>query len=78
MASQLINSVSVGIYHTSSSEEGERLVENSDSKIIFVGNNPSDNDEPDKMPNHRLFKVLPKLKKLELVVTAANLIWGEV
>ena len=68
LASQLINSVSVGIYHTSSSEEVEWIVENSDSKIIFVGNNPSDNDEPDKMPNHRLFKVLPKLKKLELVV----------
>ena len=68
LATQLTNSVAVGVYHTSSSEEVEWVVGNSDSKIIFVGNNPNDNDENDRMPIHRLNKVLKNLDKLEAVV----------
>lgn len=67
-ASQFINSVAAGVYHTCSSNEVEWVVSNSDSKIVFVGNNPNDNDENDKMPNHRLFNILDKLDKVELVV----------
>ncbi len=68
LATQLTNSVAVGVYHTSSSEEVEWVVGNSDSKIIFVGNNPNDNDEDDRMPIHRLNKILENLNKLEAVV----------
>ena len=67
-ATQFINSVAVGIYHTCSSNEVEWVVSNSDSKIVFVGNNPNDNDETEKMPNHRLMHVIDKLDNVELVV----------
>ncbi len=67
-AIQLINGVAVGVYHTSSSDEVEWVVDNSDSKIIFVGNNPNDNDENNKKPNYRLFDIIDKLKKLEMIV----------
>ena len=56
-ALQMINSVSVAVYHTSSSPEVEWVVGNSNSKIVFVGNNPNDNDEKGKMPIHRLISV---------------------
>ena len=68
-AVQLINGVSVGVYHTCSSSEVEWIVGNSESKIVFLGNNPNDGDENDKMPNHRLLQVLDKLDNVELVVT---------
>ena len=68
-ATQYINSISVGVYHTCSSNEVEWIVNNSDSKLIFLGNNPNDNDEKEKMPNHRLLSVLDKLEKVSLVVT---------
>ena len=67
-STQFINSVSVGIYHTCSSNEVEWVVSNSDSKIVFVGNNPNDNGETEKMPNHRLMHVIDKLDNVELVV----------
>ena len=67
-ATQLINSVAVGIYHTCSSNEVEWVVSNSDSKIVFVGNNPNDNGETERMPNHRLMHVIDKLDNVELVV----------
>ncbi|SVC12509.1 uncharacterized protein METZ01_LOCUS265363, partial [marine metagenome] len=67
-AAQYINSVAVGIYHTCSSSEVEWIVGNSDSKIVFVGNNPNDNGETDKMPNYRLLRILDKLDKIEYVV----------
>ena len=67
-AAQYINSVAVGIYHTCSSSEVDWIVGNSDSKIVFVGNNPNDNGETDKMPNHRLLRILDKLDKIEYVV----------
>ena len=40
----------------------------SNSKILFVGNNPNDNGERDKMPIHRLFSVIDKLDNIEYVV----------
>jgi long-chain acyl-CoA synthetase len=67
-AVQLINSAAVGVYHTCSSSEVEWIVNNSDSKIIFVGNNPGDNGEKDKMPVHRLNHILDKLSAVETVV----------
>ena len=69
MATQLINGVAVGVYHTSSSNEVEWVVGNSESRIILLGNNPNDNGEKEKMPNHRLLEVLDKLEKVELVIT---------
>ena len=65
---QFINSVAVGIYHTCSSTEVDWIVSNSESKIVFVGNNPNDNDEKEKMPIHRLAQILDKLNNVELVV----------
>jgi long-chain acyl-CoA synthetase len=71
-ASQMINVVSVGVYHTSSAEEVQWVVGNSDSKIVFVGNNPNDNGETEKMPNHRLNNIIDQLSKVEVVVMMAG------
>ena len=68
VATQMLNSVGVGVYHTCSPEEVERDVGNSDSKIVFVGNNPNDNGEAEKMPNHRLLNIIDRLTKVEVVV----------
>ncbi|MBE77279.1 MAG: hypothetical protein CMG41_06035 [Candidatus Marinimicrobia bacterium] len=67
-ALQMINSVSVAVYHTSSSPEVEWVVGNSNSKIVFVGNNPNDNDEKEKMPIHRLMSVVENLDEVETIV----------
>mgnify|MGYP000498028010 CR=1 FL=1 len=67
-AMQFLNCVSVAVYHTSSSSEVEWIVGNSDSKIVFVGHNPNDNDEDDKMPINRLLAILEKLDTVEVVV----------
>jgi long-chain acyl-CoA synthetase len=67
-ATQMIRSVSVGVYHTCSAEEVDWIVGNSCSKIVFVGHNPSDNDEKGKMPVNRLIPVLDKLEAVEKVV----------
>jgi long-chain acyl-CoA synthetase len=67
-AAQMVGGAGVGVYHTCSPEEVEWVVGNSDSKIVFVGNNPMDNGETEKMPNHRLMKVLDRLEKVEHVV----------
>ena len=67
-AIQYINAAAVGVYHTCSSTEVEWIVNNSDSKIIFIGNNPGDNDEKEKMPIHRLNKIIDSLPNIELVV----------
>ena len=67
-AMQMINSTSVAVYHTSSSAEVEWIVGNSDSKIIFVGHNPNDNGEEDKMPLVRLLSIIDKIESLENVV----------
>ncbi|MBT4307264.1 MAG: long-chain fatty acid--CoA ligase [Candidatus Marinimicrobia bacterium] len=68
LATQVIGGVGVGVYHTCSSDEVKWIVENSDSKVVFVGNNPMDNDDIQKMPNHRLLEVLDSLPKVETVV----------
>ena len=68
IASQMLNVAGVGVYHTCSPEEVEWVVGNSDSKIVFVGNNPMDNDETDKMPNHRLLNIIDCLTQVEKVV----------
>ena len=67
-ALQMVNGVAVAVYHTSSPSEVEWVVGNSESKIVFVGNNPNDNGEKEKMPIHRLQSVLEKLDSVELVV----------
>lgn len=67
-ALQMIGSVSVAVYHTSSAPEVEWVVGNSDSRIIFVGNNPNDNDEKEKMPIHRLMSVIDNLDLVKTVV----------
>ena len=67
-ALQLVNGVSVGVYHTSSANEVEWVVGNSDSKIVFVGNNPNDNDEKEKMPIHRLMSVIDNLNQVNTIV----------
>ena len=67
-AAQFVNAVAVGVYHTCSSEEVEWVVGNSESRIVFVGHNPGDNEEKEKMPNHRLLACIGNLKKVEKVV----------
>jgi len=67
-ALQMVNSASVGVYHTSSAPEVEWVVGNSDSKIVFVGNNPNDNGEKEKMPIHRLMSVVNSLEKVAHIV----------
>ncbi len=67
-ALQMVNSASVGVYHTSSAPEVEWVVGNSDSKIVFVGNNPNDNGEKEKMPIHRLISVVNSLEKVAHIV----------
>jgi len=72
VAAQYINAVPVGIYHTSSSNEIEWVVSNSNSKIIFVGHNPNDNDERDKMPINKVNSIIDSLPKVELLVIMNN------
>jgi len=67
-ATQMVNGAAVGVYHTCSPDEVEWVVGNSDSKIVFVGDNPMDNGEDAKKPNHRLLNVIDQLEKVELVV----------
>ena len=67
-SAQFVNAVAVGVYHTCSSNEVEWVVGNSESKVIFVGNNPGDNNEEEKMPNHRLLSCIDNLEKVEKVV----------
>ena len=57
LAAQMAGGLAVGVYHTSSPEEVEWVVGNSDSKFVFVGNNPQAGTDEDKMPAPRLAKV---------------------
>jgi len=68
LAAQTIGGVGVGVYHTCSSQEVEWIVGNSDSKVVFVGDNPMDNGEKEKMPNHRILNILDNLPQVETVV----------
>ena len=68
----MVNSVSVAVYHTSSAPEVEWVVGNSNSKIIFVGNNPNDNNEKEKMPIHRLLSVVSNLDEVKTIVVMGS------
>ena len=65
--------VAVGVYHTSSPEEIDWIINNSDSKFVFVGHNPLDDNDIEKMPYHRFMKVIDKLNKVEKVVLMENI-----
>jgi len=67
-AANMCNGAAVGVYHTCSPDEVEWVVGNSDSKIIFVGDNPMDGGNTEKMCSHRLHKILDSLDKLETAV----------
>jgi len=67
-AANMCNGAAVGVYHTCSPEEVEWVVGNSDSKIVFVGNNPMDGGDESKMCSHRLHEALSSLDKVEVVV----------
>jgi len=67
-AANMCNGAAVGVYHTCSPEEVEWVVGNSDSKVVFVGNNPMDGGDEGKMCSHRLNEALPSLDKVEVVV----------
>ena len=68
VAAQYINSVPVGVYHTSSSNEIEWVVSNSNTKIVFVGHNPNDNGEKEKMPIHRIASIIESLPEVKVFV----------
>ncbi len=68
VAAQYINSVPVGVYHTSSSNEIEWVVSNSNTKIVFVGHNPNDNGEKDKMPIYRIASIIESLPEVKVFV----------
>jgi len=67
-ATQMVRGVAVGVYHTCSPEEVEWIVGNSESKIVFIGNNPNDNGDPDKMPVNRFMDVLDRMDHVEKVI----------
>ena len=64
-ASQMLNGVAVGVYHTCSPEEVEWVVGNSESKFVFVGTNPQGGDDPEKMPNTRMDKIMTNLPLIQ-------------
>ncbi len=57
-----------GIYQTSSPEEVKWVVTASDSRFIFVGNNPLDGGDPSKMCSTRLLSVLDECGDIEAVI----------
>jgi len=67
-AANFCNGAGVGVYHTCSPEEVEWVVGNSDSKFVFVGHNPMDGGDNEKMCSHRLHKIMDKLEKVEKVI----------
>ncbi len=67
-AANFCNGAGVGVYHTCSPEEVEWVVGNSDSKFVFVGHNPMDGGDNEKMCSHRLYKIMDKLDKVEKVI----------
>ncbi|MEE2812505.1 MAG: AMP-dependent synthetase/ligase [Candidatus Thermoplasmatota archaeon] len=64
-ASQMLNGVAVGVYHTCSPEEVEWVVGNSESKFVFVGTNPQGGDDASKMPNTRMDKIMGNLPLIQ-------------
>ena len=67
-ASQMLNGVAVGVYHTCSPEEVEWVVGNSESKFVFVGTNPQGGNDPEKMPNTRMDKIMGNLPLIQNAV----------
>ena len=67
-ASQMLNGVAVGVYHTCSPEEVEWVVGNSDSKFVFVGTNPQAGGDPAKMPNTRMGNIMGDLPLIEKAI----------
>ena len=67
-AANMCNGAAVGVYHTCSPEEVDWVVGNSDSKVVFVGHNPMDGGDADKMCSNRLLRVLDGLDKVEVAV----------
>ena len=67
-AANMCNGAAVGVYHTCSPEEVEWVVGNSDSKVVFVGDNPMDGGNKKKMCAYRLHEIMDKLTKVETVV----------
>ena len=67
-AANMCNGAAVGVYHTCSPEEVEWVVGNSDSKVVFVGDNPMDGGNKEKMCAYRLHEIMDKLNKVETVV----------
>jgi len=67
-AANMCNGAAVGVYHTCSPEEVDWVVGNSDSKVVFVGHNPMDGGDADKMCSNRLLSVLDDLDKVEVAV----------
>lgn len=72
-AANFCNGAAVGVYHTCSPEEVEWVVGNSDSKVVFVGTNPMDNGDPEKMCAKRLEKAMPSLEKVEAIVSMSSM-----
>ena len=64
----MVRGVAVGVYHTCSPEEVEWIVGNSESKIVFIGNNPNDNGDADKMPVNRFMAVLDRMDHVQKVI----------
>ena len=69
---QVIGSAAVGVYHTCSPKEVSWIVGNSNSKVVFVGKNPMDNNETEKMPSYRIREVLDELPDVEAVIMMPN------
>ena len=67
-AANMAGGAAVGVYHTCSPEEVDWVVGDSDSKVVFVGNNPMDGGDPSKMCSNRLSAVLDGLEKVEMAV----------
>jgi len=67
-AGQMAGGAVVGVYHTCSPEEVEWVVGNSQSRIVFVGDNPMDGGNTEKMPVHRLNEALANLDSVEHVI----------
>ena len=67
-AANVCNGAAVGVYHTCSPEEVEWVVGNSQSRIVFVGDNPMDGGNTEKMPVHRLHEALANLDSVEHVI----------
>ena len=65
LAAQMAGGAGVGIYHPSSAEEVEWVAGNSESKVLFVGDNPMAAGDKSKMPQHRLMQVIDGLPAVE-------------